>query len=229
MPYCELCNSKIAHQPSWKIEHSVFVSVGGKPATLEYCPTPAELHKGMWDPEYGRGGARVRPDTAQTSPPESMIELAGPNATSSKYSTPTRSFMNNAKRELGHRVMSALSETRESPSNLASEARVELINFERYEGLSTSSKASQKISGKGYTHKVAVIKNVDLPPGREIPNANFARKHQLIESGQPIPDYLLGIRQPTFDEVTDRKCELKVKEAARSSSKPPRTSMPMPL
>ncbi|ESZ94705.1 hypothetical protein SBOR_4899 [Sclerotinia borealis F-4128] len=219
MPYCESCNSKIAHQPSWKIEHSLFVSVGGKPATLAYCPTPTELHKGMWDPEYGRGGARMRPDTAQTSPPDSTIELIGPNATSSKYSTPTRSFINNAKRELAQRVMGALSETRESPGNVASQARVELIDIERYQvpphaRASTSSEASQKIGGQGGS-KIFAMKNVDLPAGREIPNANFARKHELIQSGQPAPDYLLGIRQPTFDEVYDRLYGRKIKEVTR--------------
>ncbi|KAI9650880.1 hypothetical protein NHQ30_000915 [Ciborinia camelliae] len=220
MPYCESCNSKIAHQPSWKIEHSLFVSVGGKQATLAYCPTPAELHKGMWDPEYGRIGARVRPDTAQTSPPDSTIEPIGPNATPSKYSTPTRSFMSNAKKELGHRVMSALSETRENLSSVASSARVELIEVERYEKhphyrASISSKAPRKIGGQGGIRKVSAIMNVPLPPGREIPNANFARKNELIDSGQPVPDHLLGIRQPTFDEVVDRLYESKDKEASR--------------
>ncbi|KAF7861990.1 hypothetical protein EAF04_007870 [Stromatinia cepivora] len=215
MPYCESCNSKIAHQPSWKIEHSVFVSVGGKPATLAYCPTPAELHKAMWDPEYGRGGVCVRPNTAQTSPPGSAIEPTGPIATSSRYSTPTRSFMNNAKRELGHRVMSALSETRESPSNAASD-RVELIEIERYEKpphdrVSTSFVASKNIGGQGAIRKVSNIMNVNLPPGREIPNANFARKNELIQIGQPTPDYLLALRQPTLDEVVDRLWESKIK------------------
>ncbi|KAJ8063199.1 hypothetical protein OCU04_008437 [Sclerotinia nivalis] len=215
MPYCESCNSKIAHQPSWKIEHSVFVSVGGKPATLAYCPTPAELHKAMWDPEYGRGGVCVRPNTAQTSPPGSAIEPTGPIATSSKYSTPTRSFMNNAKRELGHRVMSALSETRESLSNVASD-RVELIEIERYEKpphdrVSTTFVASKDIGGQGAIRKVSNIMNVNLPPGRDIPNANFARKNELIQIGQPTPDYLLALRQPTLDEVVDRLWESKIK------------------
>ncbi|CAD6449173.1 2889ec46-e7e6-4db9-bf8f-75ef9ce4748e [Sclerotinia trifoliorum] len=215
MPYCESCNSKIAHQPSWKIEHSVFVSVGGKPATLAYCPTPAELHRAMWDPEYGRGGVCMRPNTAQTSPPGSAIEPTGPTATSSKYSTPTRSFMNNAKKELGHRVMSALSETRESLSSAASD-QVELIEIGRYEKLPhdrvpTTFVAPQNIGGQGAIRKVSNIMNVNLPPGRDIPNANFARKNELIQVGQPTPDYLLALRQPTLDEVVDRLWESKIK------------------
>ncbi|KAB8294125.1 hypothetical protein EYC80_009573 [Monilinia laxa] len=220
IPYCESCNSKIAHQPSWKIEHSVFVSVGGKPPTLAYCPTPAELHKGMWDPEYGRGGARARPDTAQSSLPETAIEPTEPHATSSKYSTPTRSFMNNAKRELSHRVMSALSETREDPTNVPSEARMELIDVENYGGIlndrvSAKSKAAQTVGDQNKTRKVSAIKNVALPPGREIPNANFARKNELIPGGQPTPDYLLGLRQPTFDDVVDKLYESKDNKSAR--------------
>ncbi|KAF7950396.1 hypothetical protein EAE96_007682 [Botrytis aclada] len=213
VPYCESCNSNIAHQPSWKIDHSVFVSVGGRPATLAYCPTPEELHKGMWDPEYGRAGVCVRPNTAQTSPPGSAMEPVGPNATSSKYSTPTRSFMNNAKRELGHRVMSALSETRESLSNVASD-RVELLDIEKCEKfprdrVSTSSEASRKISGQSEVRKVSKIMNVNLPPGREIPNANFARKNELILSGPSSLDYLLTSRQPTLDEVVNKTLESK--------------------
>ncbi|KAF7919722.1 uncharacterized protein EAE97_011640 [Botrytis byssoidea] len=213
IPYCESCNSNIAHQPSWKIDHSVFVSVGGKPATLAYCPTPEELHKGMWDPEYGRAGVCVRPNTAQTSPPGSAMEAIGPSATPSKYSTPTRSFMNNAKRELGHRVMSALSETRESPSNVASD-RVELLDIERCEKfprdrVSTSSEASRKISGQSEVRKVSKIMNVNLPPGREIPNANFARKNELILSGPSSLDYLLTSRQPTLDEVVNKMLDSK--------------------
>ncbi|TGO32905.1 hypothetical protein BHYA_0280g00100 [Botrytis hyacinthi] len=213
IPYCESCNSNIAHQPSWKIDHSVFVSVGGKPATLAYCPTPEELHKGMWDPEYGRAGVCVRPNTAQTSPPGSAMEPIGPSATPSKYSTPTRSFMNNAKRELGHRVMSALSETRESLSNVTSD-RVELLDIERCEKfprdrVSTSSEASRKISEQCEVRKVSKIMNVNLPPGREIPNANFARKNELILSGSSCLDYLLTSRQPTLDEVVNKMLDSK--------------------
>ncbi|KAG4032920.1 hypothetical protein MFRU_006g03780 [Monilinia fructicola] len=220
IPYCESCNSKIAHQPSWKIEHSVFVSVGGKPPTLAYCPTPAELHKGMWDPEYGRGGARARPDTAQSIPPETAIEPTEPHATYSKYSTPTRSFMNNAKRELSHRVMSALSENREDSINVPSEARMELIDVEKYgeilsDRVPSRSKASQKVGDQNKIRKVSTIQNVALPPGRAIPNANFARKNELIPGGQPTPDYLLGLRQPTFDDVVDRLYESKDNKSTR--------------
>ncbi|KAF7891109.1 uncharacterized protein EAF02_001434 [Botrytis sinoallii] len=222
IPYCESCNSNIAHQPSWKIDHSVFVSVGGKPATLAYCPTPEELHKGMWDPEYGRAGVCVRPNTAQTSPPGSAMEPIGPNATPSKYSTPTRSFMNNAKRELGQRVMSALSETRESLSNVASD-RVELLDIERCEKfprdrISTSSETSRKISGQSEVRKVSKIMNVNLPPGREIPNANFARKNELILSGPSSLDYLLTSRQPTLDEVVNKMLESKTNCPGKATS-----------
>ncbi|RAL67179.1 hypothetical protein DID88_007957 [Monilinia fructigena] len=220
IPYCESCNSKIAHQPSWKIEHSVFVSVGGKPPTLAYCPTPAELHKGMWDPEYGRGGARARPNTAQSSLPETATAPTEPHATSSKYSTPTRSFMNNARRELGHRVMSALSETREDSTNVPCEARMEPIDVEKYgeilnDRVSTKAKAAQTAGDQNKTRKVSAIKNVALPLGREIPNANFARKNELIPGGQPTPDYLLGLRQPTFDDVVDKLYESKDNKSAR--------------
>ncbi|TEY58815.1 hypothetical protein BOTCAL_0199g00040 [Botryotinia calthae] len=222
IPYCESCNSNIAHQPSWKIDHSVFVSVGGKPATLAYCPTPEELHKGMWDPEYGRAGVCVRPNTAQTSPPDSAMEPIGTTAPSSKYSTPTRSFMNNAKRELGHRVMSALSETRESLSNVASD-RVELLDIERCEKIprdrvSTCSETSRKISGQSEVRKVSKIMNVNLPPGREIPNANFARKNELILSGPSSLDYLLTSRQPTLDEVVNKMLESKTTCPAKATS-----------
>ncbi|KAF5870397.1 uncharacterized protein Bfra_009783 [Botrytis fragariae] len=222
IPYCESCNSNIAHQPSWKIDHSVFVSVGGKPATLAYCPTPEELHKGMWDPDYGRAGVCVRPNTAQTCPPGLAMEPVGPNVTSSKYSTPTRSFMNNAKRELGHRVMSALSETRESLSNVASD-RVELLDTERCENfprdrVSTSSEASRKISGQSEVRKVSKIMNVNLPPGREIPNANFARKNELILSGPSSLDYLLTSRQPTLDEVVNKMLESKTNCPGKATS-----------
>ncbi|KAK8904172.1 hypothetical protein QC760_007603 [Botrytis cinerea] len=222
IPYCESCNSNIAHQPSWKIDHSVFVSVGGKPATLAYCPTPEELHKGMWDPEYGRAGVCVRPNTAQTSPPGSAMEPIGTTAPSSKYSTPTRSFMNSAKRELGHRVMSALSETRETFSNVASD-RVELLDIERCEKIprdrvSTSSETSRKISGRSEVRKVSKIMNVNLPPGREIPNANFARKNELILSGPSSLDYLLSSRQPTLDEVVNKMLESKTTCPAKATS-----------
>lgn len=178
----------------------------------------------MWDPEYGRGGARARPDTAQSIPPETAIEPTEPHATSSKYSTPTRSFMNNAKRELSHRVMSALSENREDSINVPSEARMELIDVEKYgeilsDRVPSRSKASQKVGDQNKIRKVSTIQNVALPPGRAIPNANFARKNELIPGGQPTPDYLLGLRQPTFDDVVDRLYESKDHKSTRCPGK----------
>ncbi|EDN93714.1 hypothetical protein SS1G_09581 [Sclerotinia sclerotiorum 1980 UF-70] len=171
----------------------------------EQPPFPASVFQ-RWKHEHLR---------RKTSPPGSAIEPTGPIGTSSKYSTPTRSFMSNAKKELGHRVMSALSETRESLSYAASD-RVELIEIGRYEKLPndtvpTTFVASKSIGGQGATRKVSNIMNVNLPPGRDIPNANFARKNELIQVGQPTPDYLLALRQPTLDEVVDRLWESKIK------------------
>lgn len=235
LPYCESCNSKIAHQPSWKIEHSVFVSTGGRPATVAYCPTPKELHEAMWDPQHGRGGVCVRPSTAQTqtSAPSSTIEPAAPNASSSKYSTPTRSFMNNAKRELAQRVMSALSETRESPNDLASD-RVELLSIKgcekpRKNMESAVPEALEKIDEQGAIRNVSKIMNVSLPPGRQIPNVNFARKNEILHSGEITPDYLLVLRQPTVDETVKGWWGPEAEAAANFHGKSSQSSMSMLL
>ncbi|KAM3079664.1 hypothetical protein ACMFMG_006077 [Clarireedia jacksonii] len=220
MPSYESLNSKIAHQPSWRIEHSVFVSIGGKQASVAYCPTPAELHKGMWDPEYGRSGARVQTGGAHTSSPSSTNGPAESSATIPNYLTPTRAQLKNATRDMGKRMKSHIQEFGKFPNSLA-HSGVEASSTQLHDSVSVSTGGSHKYNKEGYLKNRFGTRNVELPVGVEVPNANFARKHQLIPNGYPIPNYLLVCRSPTRDEIVARLCEIGIREAVNCSKHNP--------
>ncbi|PQE21750.1 DDHD domain protein [Rutstroemia sp. NJR-2017a BBW] len=212
MPSYESLNSKIAHQPSWRIEHSVFVSIGGKQASVAYCPTPAELHKGMWDPEYGRAGARVQTDTARMNSSESTHAPAESSAVISKYVTPTKAQLKNAMRDIGKKMKDQIQDFGEFSNGLV-HSGVEASAIRLQDSVSLGTGCSHNHDMEMYLRNHFGRRNVDLPVGVEVPNANFARKHQLVEKGFPVPDYLLVCRSPTRDEIVARLCEMEIQEA----------------
>lgn len=218
MPSYESLNSKIGHQPSWRIDHSVFVSTGGKQATVAYCPTPAELHKGMWDPEYGRAGARVQTDTVRISSSEPTNVPVESSVALRNYLTPTKAQLRSAVRDMGKKMMNQIHDFEEVPNSLAHNG-VEASPVHLHDSLSVSTGGCHKHDKEGYVKSQFETKNVELPAGVEVPNANFARKHQLVPNGFPIPNYLLGCRSPTRDEIVARLCEMEIQEAVNCPSK----------
>lgn len=44
---------------AWRMEQSLFVSDKAQGTRVVHCPTPQELHKQVWNEEYGRGGRLV--------------------------------------------------------------------------------------------------------------------------------------------------------------------------
>ncbi|PQE15295.1 DDHD domain protein [Rutstroemia sp. NJR-2017a BVV2] len=220
MPSYESLNSKIAHQPSWRIEHSVFVSIGGKQASVAYCPTPAELHKGMWDPEYGRAGARVQTDTAHMNLPESTHAPAVSSATIPKYLTPTKAQLKNAMRDIGKKVKNQIQDFGEFSNGLV-HSGVEASPIRLQDSVSLRTGCSHNHDKEVYLTNHFGRRNVELPVGVEVPNANFARKHQLVPKGFPVPDYLLVCRSPTRDEIVARLCEMEIQEAVNCPKQNP--------
>lgn len=50
--------SNAAHMKSWRIDHTMFSSMGGERPEVFYTPTPTDLHRKTWDPKHGQGSTR---------------------------------------------------------------------------------------------------------------------------------------------------------------------------
>jgi hypothetical protein len=53
-------STSIHLKAEFRIEHSVYVSTGGRKARVLVCSTPEEFHRNSWNPKFGGGGALGR-------------------------------------------------------------------------------------------------------------------------------------------------------------------------
>lgn len=232
----DLRSSSIAHQADWKIDSSVWVSIGGKPAIVWWQPTARQFHYRIWDVEYGRagildGGKNLMPIS---SPRQSWYRLdlsyavvdLRPAVDHARESTFTHldcatlaplgrcSLTQNLANKIG--LMEPRNEL--SPRtqgidtagilNMSLSRQLRLGSpFTRFNSLNDFAEALQIANTFGSdAHPNGIIAMVPLPR-HFVPNAMFARKHELVPAGQPIPlVYLQGWYRETRDEQINTQC-----------------------
>lgn len=176
----------IAHRSVWHIENSLYVSSLRGGTTVLYCPTPQEMHERAWDESYGRGGRFIR--TRRIGPDAiSLMEFREPDAPKATMRERTigiflhawpGSLSNVLKIRLPRerfRTIFILRFKRKPVPNPHQHCSVPV-----YEGTQEVMNLPDHDTeeGKAYYRN---IKTAELPPGVEIPNAMFARKHDLAQ------------------------------------------------
>ncbi|RDW85725.1 hypothetical protein BP5796_04050 [Coleophoma crateriformis] len=206
--------STITHRSAWRIEHTLFVSIGGAKASVYHCPSPEEFHQRLWDPEYGRGGnmAGVKTHTL----PHPLIRI-GSRASIS----PDTHLGNPVDLPVQHNTRLNARKVREARLLQAKAAQLARMNNRRectmlppigfqnatYEEL-VSTRVLHNLGSKPPPANFSSVRNVPLPTGVLVPNAIFARKYQVVPDEAPLPDcFLRGQIQPTADQLAIAKVE----------------------
>ncbi|TAQ85553.1 hypothetical protein B7494_g6108 [Chlorociboria aeruginascens] len=204
----------IAHQPAWRIEHTMYVSIGGGRAHVHASPTPEQLHKNSWDTKFGGGGTfvgrRVVPVSEIGSINTSNPKVLGPKVNDTLCVVPDIIPLNGSSRSI-----------RSNVSN-------KLHSFGRKSRYNTRPKVLPEIQTSEMNipnDSLGQIKTIPLHPDL-IPNAAFARKHGLVPMDEKLPEFLLWAHiQPTLDKLSAQQCDtllrddLEVLEESQSKAK----------
>ena len=187
-------------------------------ASVYYCPSPEEYHRRLWDLDYGCGkfvGEKILPidgilsinDVPAQSNLDDIVAFTGNSLKAMGISLPFKMFRRKRAKDNGRKEpqtsKTSIDEERHDRNNIMSPP----IGFQDtvYERL----KAAQALPGPGIEPRSQpLIENTPLPRGTKLPNAIFARKHQLVPKGITLPEYLIkGKVQPTADQLAVKKVE----------------------
>jgi hypothetical protein len=232
----------ITHRSAWHIENSTYVSRKGEKAHTHSCPTPQEFHERLWSPEYGRGGAFLGETVIVPGIPMHGFSSGVVSIGHQKLSRISSPKVKSPKKMIICNVQSRTTSRKQAKSD--AKARADAAKEWPGPGEKRKKKDypdpnivapryNESIPGWAYEQMNSVkalpepgttaakvfyseIKNVPLPDGIEIPNAVFARKHDLVPEGGALPIELLEKQlQLTADRMAVEKLECLVRQEQR--------------
>lgn len=183
--------SCIRNKKAWLIDHTLFISTRSEGTRPMRSPNPQEFHEMQWDPEYGATGRFVEerelPITSldrpsEASPPSTADTFVSPKSRSQRlrHSLSSISIIEKLVEKLGKQKKEAEIEQRRRswmPNSLIFDSNSLLKDKRAHCG---------RVS-------------VPWPEGFQIPNAIFARKFLIVDTGETLPSHLPISQMPTAE------------------------------
>lgn len=182
--------SCIRNRKAWLIDHTLYVSSRNEGTRPVKSPSPKEFHEMQWNSEYGSKGKLIEQREIsfissnrpyELSPPR-ILDTTSPSVWSKKY---RHSFS-------GDTTLSKL-------MRKLSRDKIEAdVDQRRHSCLHEASSPFKDRRPSTY------LISPPLPDSCKIPNAIFARKHQLVEIGNTLPPDIHLNQMPTAEsKATD--------------------------
>lgn len=190
--------SCIRNRKAWLIDHTLYVSSHSEGTRPLQSPTPKEFHEIQWGSEYGSKGRLVEQREIPLTSSDRPSELSPPGTED------TTSHSDSSKKH--HHSFSgdtALKKLVRKLSWVKNEAEGDQRRRSWLHGASSIFKDKQPDAN---------FFSTPLPDGCKIPNAIFARKHQLVEVGDSLSPELHISQMP----IAEYKATNTIVEAASS-------------
>lgn len=188
--------SCIRHRKAWLIDHTLYISSRSDGTRPLNSPNPKKFHEMQWNYGYGTRGRLIEerdisiasPDRPSVVPPSGTAETPLDVSSHSKGS---------------HRSVPGLGTLEKFKSRLFTHKRKSGSEQKRRSWMPNTlmAETAALFRDKGPNSEIAVV---PLPGGCRIPNAIFARKYSLVETGDSLPPYLSLRQMPTAEsKATD--------------------------
>ncbi|CAJ2510714.1 Uu.00g063390.m01.CDS01 [Anthostomella pinea] len=188
--------SCIRNRKAWLIDHTFYVSTRSDGTRPMHSPNPKEFHEMQWNSDYGGKGKLVE---ERDIPVSSLDRLYGQ---SPPGTADTPLTMSSRPKRLRH-SLSSLSIIGKIVDKFGTQKK-EPERDQRRRSWMPSSLAFETGSLFRDKRASAVTLSAPLPDGCQIPNAIFARKFLLVDTGETLPHYLPISQMPTAEsKATD--------------------------
>ncbi|KAI1178180.1 hypothetical protein F4777DRAFT_595259 [Nemania sp. FL0916] len=183
--------SCIRNKKAWLIDHTFFVSTRLEGTRPMRCPNPKEFHEMQWDSRYGANGRLVEQRELPILPLDRPYENSPPPTADNLVDCGGRSYrLRHSLLTIGivEKLAEKLNKSKKEPM-IEQRRRSWMLNPLPFDSRSLS---QEKRAHSG-------IVSVPWPEGYHIPNAIFARKFLLADSGGTLPANLPISRMPTAE------------------------------
>lgn len=183
--------SCIRHRKAWLIDHTLYISSRSDGTRPLNSPNPTKFHEIQWNYEYGTRGKFIQERDVSIASPDSPSVVSPPGATDT--STDISSHLKGPRRSMpGFGILDKFT------SGIFSLMRNSGSGSKRHSWMpnALTIETAALFRDKGPSSEVA---SVPLPHGCRIPNAIFARKYSLVETGDSLPPILSLRQMPTAE------------------------------
>ncbi|KAI0202552.1 hypothetical protein F4808DRAFT_458720 [Astrocystis sublimbata] len=183
--------SCIRNKKAWRIDHTLFMSTRSEGTRPLRSPNPQEFHQMQWDSEYGTTGRFVEERQLPISPPGRSNEASPPSSADTSM-IPTRR---------SHRLrhsFSSISIFEKLVEKLGKQSKEPEIQQRRRSWM-PNSLSSDSHSTFDERHTQGKEVSVPWPEEFHIPNAIFARKFLIVDTGETLPQNLPISQMPTAE------------------------------
>ncbi|KAI1428395.1 hypothetical protein F5Y12DRAFT_23006 [Xylaria sp. FL1777] len=183
--------SCIRNKKVWLIDHTLFVSTRSEGTRPMRSPNPKEFHEMQWDPDYGATGRLVEEREFPITSLDRLSEISPPETAETFVSPDSRS------QRLRH-SLSSISIIERLVEKFGKQKRDPEIEQRRRSWIPNSFMFDSSSLFKDKRAHCGTI-SVPWPEGCQIPNAIFARKFRIIDSGETLPSHLPISQMPTAE------------------------------
>ncbi|KAI0456089.1 hypothetical protein F5B21DRAFT_523064 [Xylaria acuta] len=183
--------SCIRNKKTWLIDHTLFVSTRTEGTRPMRSPNPQEFHEMQWDPEYGATGRFVEERELPIVSLDRPSEASPPSTADTFVSPKTRS------QRLRH-SLSSISIIEKFVERLGKQKKEPEIEQRRRSWMPNSLVFDSNSLFKDKRAHCGIV-SVPWPEDYQIPNAIFARKFLIVDTGETLPSHLPISQMPTAE------------------------------
>ncbi|KAI1753071.1 hypothetical protein F4782DRAFT_539808 [Xylaria castorea] len=183
--------SCIRNKKAWLIDHTLFISTRSEGTRPMCSPNPQEFHEMQWDPEYGAIGRFVEERELPITSLDRPSEASPPSTADTFVSPKSRS------QRLRH-SLSSISIIEKFVEKLGRQKKEPEIEQRRRSWMPNSLIFDSNSLFKDKRAHCGMV-SVPWPEGCQIPNAIFARKFLIVDTGETLPSHLPISQMPTAE------------------------------
>ncbi|KAI8955246.1 hypothetical protein F4801DRAFT_587064 [Xylaria longipes] len=183
--------SCIRNKKAWLIDHTLFISNRSEGTRPMRSPNPQEFHEMQWDPEYGATGRFVQERELPITSLDRPSEASPPSTADTFVSPKSRS------QRLRH-SLSSIGIIEKFVEKLGKQKKEAEIEQRRRSWMPNSLIFDSNSLFKDKRAHCGIV-SVPWPEGYQIPNAIFARKFLIVDTGETLPSHLPISQMPTAE------------------------------